>query len=100
VRWRFIEHPELRVVRYGAEAVVFNPLSWETHLLNESAAHVVETLRRGPQGAWELAAALAEDLDPEAAPETYADQVAALMEELEGLGLAVRAPAEGDDADR
>jgi len=96
VRWRFTDHPDIRVVRFGAEAVVFNPLSWETHLLNETAAHVVDSLRRGPQGALELAAALAEDLDPESAPEAYADQVAVLMEELEGLGLAVREPSAGD----
>lgn len=99
-RWRFTEHPDVRVVRFGAESVVFNPLSWETHLLNETAAHVVDTLRRGPQTAWELAAALAEDLDPESSPEAYADQIAMLMEELEGFGLAAREPVGDADVDR
>jgi len=88
----------VRVVRFGAEAVVFNPLSWETHLLNETAAHVVESLRRGPQGAWELAAALTESLDPDSGPQVYVDQVATLLEELEALGLAVRETSEGDTA--
>jgi PqqD family protein of HPr-rel-A system len=100
VRWRFTEHPDVRVVRFGAEAVVFNPLSRETHLLNETAAHVVDSLRRGPQSAWELAAALAEDLDPESAPEVYAEQVASLMEDLEGFGLAVRMAIEETNAAR
>jgi len=86
------------VVRFGAEAVVFNPLSWETHLLNETAAHVVESLRRGPQGAWELATALTEGLDPDSGPQVYVDQVATLLEELEGLGIAVREASEGDRA--
>jgi PqqD family protein of HPr-rel-A system len=99
-RWRFISHPEIRVVRFGAEAVVFNPRSWETHLLNETAAHVVDSLRRGPQCAWELAAALAEDLDPDCAPEAYADQIALLMEELERLGLTSREPEEHANADQ
>jgi len=100
VRWRFANHPDVRVVRFGAEVVVFNPLSWETHLLNQTAAHVLESLRRGPQSAWDLAAALTEDLDPDAAPEAYANQIELLMEELEGFGLAVRQLAGADDADR
>jgi len=100
LRWRLTSHPDVRVVRFGTEAVVFNPLSWETHLLNETAAHVVESLRRGPRSVDELAAALVEDLEPESAPEIYADQIAVLMDELEAFGLAVRAQPDGSDAHR
>ena len=89
-RWQLTSHPNVRVVHYGAEAVVFNPLSWETHLLNETAAHVVESLHHGPRSVEELSAALVEGLDPESAPEVYADQIAALMVELEAFGLALR----------
>ena len=100
MRWRFTNHPDVRVIRFGDEAVVFNPLSWETHLLNQTAAHVVDSLRRGSQSAWELAAALTEDLDPECAPEAYSEQIERLMEELEGFGLAVRESVEDDNAGR
>jgi len=89
-RWRFTSHPDVRVVRFGNEAVVFNPLSWETHLLNETAAHVVEALRRGPHDADALAADLTAALDPEVSPETYVAQIEGLLEELEGFGLAER----------
>jgi len=99
-RWQLTKHPDVRVVRFGAEAVVFNPLSWETHLLNETAAHVVESLRRGPRSVEELASALVADLESESAPEVYTDQIAVLMEELEAFGLAVRARSEVNDADR
>ena len=90
----------MRVVRFGAEAVVFNPLSWETHLLNDTAAHVVESLRFGPQSVEALAAALVADLEPESDPEAYVDQVAMLMDELEAFGLAVRAHSDVSDANR
>jgi len=89
-RWRFTGHPDVRVERFGDEAVVFNPLSWETHLLNETAAHVVEALRRGPSDAESLAADLTAALDPEVSPEAYVAQIEGLLEELEGLGLVVR----------
>ena len=89
-RWRLRNHPDIRVVRFGDEAVVFNPLSWETHLLNETAAHVVDALRRGFTDAEALAADLTAALDPEASPEAYVDQIERLLEELEGLGLVVR----------
>jgi len=99
-RWQFTRHPDIRVVRFDAEAVVFNPLSWETHLLNETAAHVVGYLRRRPQSAAELAAALVQDLDPESAAEAYTDQIEALLEELEALGLVMRAGSGAGDANR
>jgi PqqD family protein of HPr-rel-A system len=92
--WRLVSHPDARLVRFGTEAVVFNPLSWETHLLNETAAHIVETLRGGLRSIQELAAALVADLDPDSPPEVYAEQIALLMEELEDLELVVRDPLE------
>ncbi len=88
-RWRLTNHSQLRVVRFDAEAVVFNPLTWETHLLNETAAHAVDSLRHGPKSAWELAAALTKDLDPDSAPDVYVDQIGLLLEELEAFGLVV-----------
>ncbi|MCC6609940.1 MAG: HPr-rel-A system PqqD family peptide chaperone [Burkholderiales bacterium] len=99
MRWRFIEHPDLRIVRFGAEAVVFNPLSWETHLLNETAAHIVDALRRGLQDADALATDLTAALDPAGSPEAYTAQIEGLLEELEGLGLVDREPADGREPD-
>jgi PqqD family protein of HPr-rel-A system len=37
-----------RVYAFGNEVAVFNPVTWETHLLHASAAVVLESLAREP----------------------------------------------------
>jgi PqqD family protein of HPr-rel-A system len=50
----------IRALDFGEECVVFNPLSWDAHLLNGAAAAVLELLTGGAQTEEEVAAYLAE----------------------------------------
>jgi len=83
-RFRVASHPDLRILRFDDESVVFNPFLWHTHLLNASAALVLDLLEEGPAAAEELAAALT---DESGAPAIAVEQVEKLLEELAGLAL-------------
>ena len=71
---------------FGDESVVFNPASWDAHLLNAAAAGILELLAQGPQSASELEsflrAVLLESERPQAA--IHAQR---LVQELTQLGL-------------
>jgi len=90
-RYRVVDHPGLRILRFDDESVVFNPLLWHTHLLNAGAALILDALEEGPATADELAAALT---DETGAPALPADQVASALEELAGLRLVERVTAD------
>jgi PqqD family protein of HPr-rel-A system len=75
----------LRMVALDDDAVVFNPFSWETHVLNPAAAIVLEFAAAGPActeaGVSEvLAEVLDEDERPHAAE--HARHVLAQLREL------------------
>ncbi|MBX6393982.1 MAG: HPr-rel-A system PqqD family peptide chaperone [Burkholderiales bacterium] len=48
VRWRIVLPDRVRIVRLDDAVIVFNPLSWQTHFLNEAAWCVFDALRSGP----------------------------------------------------
>lgn len=85
----------VRVVTLDDEAVVFNPFSWETHLLNPAAALLLERLQASPCSEGELAALLAEALDEAERP--LADEHARrLVADLASLRLVVgEKPSDG-----
>lgn len=83
-RFRVAAHPDLRILRFDDESVVFNPFLWHTHLLNAAAALILDALEDGPATASEVAAAMA---DETGAPAIPADQVEQLLNELAGLAL-------------
>ena len=83
-RFRVAAHPDLRILRFDDESVVFNPFLWHTHLLNPAAALILDALEEGPATAAELAAALSDDSGKPAIPE---DQVAEALRQLAGLAL-------------
>jgi len=90
VHWRLARPDATRIVVFDDEAMVFNPVSWETHLVNLTAAEVIAILRESPMSEPDLVAALlaaAEVADPS---HPLAGQAVALLAELEHLGLAVR----------
>ena len=68
------------------EAVVFNPLSWDAHLLNPAAIAVLELLLEAPRFGDEITAFLREALQPDEQPQSsaYAQR---LISELQALGL-------------
>lgn len=89
---RFIASEGLRVLDFGDDAVVFEPLSWDAHLLNPAARAVLDLLLQAPQSTADIEAFLREALLPQAQPDAggHAER---LLAELHGLGLA--RPADG-----
>lgn len=84
VRWRAVDG--LRWHALDDEFVVFNPGSWDAHLLNASAALLLQHLSRQPAAGPEVSALLKELLADDAA--ARADELAAtLLGELQQLGL-------------
>jgi PqqD family protein of HPr-rel-A system len=85
-RFRVAPHPDLRILRIEDETLVFNPRLWHTHLLNASAALILDCLDE-PASAAEIAAGLAEASADPAAPPLSPEQIATALEELERLGI-------------
>ena len=92
---RYVAVDGIRVLDFGDEWVVFNPLSWDAHLLNPAAASVLELLGSSAQSEQEIEAYLRDVLvDVEQA--AAAQHARRLLDELVLLGL-VR-PSAGDVA--
>jgi len=84
--WQLTDLPRTRVHRFGDEGLVFNPLSWETHLVSDPALRVVEVLASGPRREVDLALELAaEDDEPDVA--SVRNRLKPLLDELRNLGL-------------
>jgi PqqD family protein of HPr-rel-A system len=84
VRWHLVSPAETAVLRFDDEALVFNPSSWETHLLNEAGALVLDALVAGPRSIDEIVAQIESEV---AVPDDFAGQVDTLLGQLESLGL-------------
>jgi PqqD family protein of HPr-rel-A system len=89
-RFRIVRHPDLRILRFEDESLVFNPRLWHTHFLNASAALILDCLEESPATPAELSGAL---VDEGGQPLLAAEQISVTMTELAGLGLI-----EPDDA--
>ncbi len=74
----------LRVARFDSEAVVFNPVSWQTHLLNDTAVRALEALMSGPQSLADVVTAVLGDVTH---PDHRVEMIQSLLAELEALGL-------------
>ncbi len=78
--------PGVRIVFLDDEAVIFNPSSWETHLLNAASALVVESLQRQSLSVSDVEQLLAEALADAEKP--FARQHAeSVLSELSSLTL-------------
>jgi PqqD family protein of HPr-rel-A system len=76
----------IRAFDFGDECIVFNPLSWDAHLLNAAAAAVLELLAGGAQTPDEVEAYL-RDLLVESEQPGAAEHSRRLLDELAQLGL-------------
>jgi PqqD family protein of HPr-rel-A system len=94
---KFAAADGLRVRELDDDAVVFEPVSWEAHLLNPAARAVLELLREAARTESEVAAFLRDALQPHERAEAPA-HAQRLLGELQSLGL-VR-PTGGGDAGR
>ena len=86
MRWQVAHPDDTAFLRFDDEALVFNPESWETHFLNDSAAFVLESLLDHPQSVEEIVA-LVNRASGGPMPDEFGDQVADLLHQLESLGL-------------
>jgi PqqD family protein of HPr-rel-A system len=82
--WRVTPGQRLQHAEWDDEAVVFNSLSGDTHLLGAAALHLLRTLQAGPADEAALAAAFGNEPDTGAA-------LAAILGQLETLALVERA---------
>ena len=87
----------LRLRRFGDEAVAFNPLSWDAHLLNPAATATLDLLLESPCSEADVVAFLAEVLQPDQRFEAAAHG-RRLIEDLTSLGLArpIEIPSSAD----
>jgi len=86
MRWQLSNPADTAVLRFDDETLVFNPATWETHLLNESASLVLGALLEAPRSVDEIVAAVARVSDA-AVPDGFAEQVGDLLGQFELLGL-------------
>jgi PqqD family protein of HPr-rel-A system len=92
---RYALSPDVRIRRLDDDAIVFNPHSWETHLLNPAAALVLELSGSDDCTVASVADILAEVLDDAERPRA-AEHARQLLNELVGLRLLVELAAEPD----
>jgi len=83
---RFVAVEGLRLRNFDDEAVVFDPLSWDAHLLNPAAIAVLELLLEAPESEDAVVAFLTDVLQPEDQPQAPA-HAQRLIDELQSLGL-------------
>jgi PqqD family protein of HPr-rel-A system len=87
--------PGVVIRTFDDDAVVFNPFSWETHLLNPAAALVLELVAAGVCTEHSVCDALLEVLEETERPRA-AEHARNLLNELVSLRLLVeQAPSAG-----
>jgi PqqD family protein of HPr-rel-A system len=83
-RWALADPEGTRVARFDHEAMVFNPVSWETHYVLEPGASIIEALMAGPQTAPSLVELL---IDPEVSDTDARELIEDGLDALRRLGL-------------
>jgi PqqD family protein of HPr-rel-A system len=86
---RYVAIEGIRALDFDDEWVVFNPQSWDAHLLNPAAVVVLELLGSAAQSEQEIEAYL-RDVLIEAEKSAAAQHARRLLDELVQLGLAQR----------
>jgi PqqD family protein of HPr-rel-A system len=84
--YRLRQGERLRAVALDDELVVFNPTTWETHILNAAAAVVLDALAERPRTAQQVADLLQDSICVEEASHT-GRWATDLLSQLESLSL-------------
>lgn len=94
VRWRIASLDRVRVVRLADAALVFNPLSWQTHYLNEAAQCVFDALCERPMTLEELVVETVEEHErlSAAEKESWTRMLTRHLGDLTSMGLVTRDP--------
>ena len=88
--WRVVPGQLLAFREWDGEAVLYNDLSGNTHLLDGGAVEVLLALRPGPLDAASLAARLADRFD--AGGDALAAAIEAMLTDLASLDLVESLP--------
>jgi PqqD family protein of HPr-rel-A system len=89
--WRITPGQALRFRQFDDEFVLYNDLSGDTHLLGDSAMHILSELQRAPASGPALAASLAAALECAADP-AFDAEAGALLASLAGFYLIAEDP--------
>lgn len=92
--WRLRDAEGLRVAAFDDGLVAFDGATWETHLLDASAAIVLDALRARPHTRAELAAAVAARAGSDEGVDGFVDT---LLAELVAAGLVAAGPVAAAD---
>ena len=92
---RYALTPDVRLRKLDDDAIVFNPFSWETHLLNPAASLVLEFSASGDCTEAAVVDILTEVLDNNERPHA-GQQARQLLDELVSLRLLVETTARPD----
>lgn len=85
-RWTTLRADAWIIRRYGHQTILFNPLSADTHRLDELAMELLDLVRHTPAHLEELFVLMGADDDASRA------MVARLLRELDHLGLIAPSP--------
>jgi PqqD family protein of HPr-rel-A system len=89
--WRIQPGQALRFRQFGDDIVLYNDLSGDTHLLGDTAMHLLSVLQQGPATRETLAASLAAALGCEC-DAAIVDEADAVLASLAGYFLIDRLP--------
>ena len=89
-RWFLRPDVATGIRRYGDEALVFNPHSWQTHVLNPAAALVLCALDASPRSITALRESLALELSDDDLQVLNEAAMLELLEQLESMQLVQR----------
>ena len=81
-----LAYPDERRSWFDDELVVFNPMSWEIHVLNPAASLVFEFIAEAPREPAQIVA-LMHDVLVDAERDCAARHAATVIEDLRNLGL-------------
>lgn len=83
---RFAATDGIRVLNFEDESIVFNPISWDAHLLNAAAAAVLELLTEAPRSVGDVETLFRDTLCDAEHSEAF-EHARCLLHEFEQLGL-------------
>ena len=90
--WQLADPEGTKVCRLDDEAIVFDPLSWETHSLNFVASEVIEALAAGPKDVTGLCVWLAGGESSATDVEEARKAIEPVVAQLESYGLIRATP--------
>jgi len=86
LQWRYAAVADLRIREFEDAALVFQPLSWDAHLLNPAAMAVLELCMEGAPTQLDVEQFLADALEA-GSRHGAAEHAALLLDELTRLGV-------------